>query len=156
MTSQSNETPPDDEIPMAATGLPPFDNRIVIESEDGGFIRFLTHPLDPRYIHEPQDDYLPGMLPPAEIELRHALNDLKFALLTAASFNAIGRRLMKKKYQSAQDRLNGIVRYLTQQLGSSPEHRAALRRILNTMPPTSSGYELLAQFLKHTVHRNRV
>ena len=133
-----------------ATQLPAFDNRIAIECEDGRFIRFLTHPLDRHYIEEPEDAYLPGMLPPAELEMRHALNDLKFALLQTASFNAIGRTLLKRRYRAAQTRLHQIITYITQHIRDSAEHRAALHRIVNAMPNDSSGRELLMQFFKAT------
>lgn len=129
-------------------GPPPFDNRLAIEMEDGTFIRFITDPLAYNYIHEPGQIYKPGMLPPSELELRHAVNDLKDALLYVASFNALGRALLKARYQSAQARLQHIVDYISAKVRSSPEHHAALRRILSTMPPETFGHKLLGQFLK--------
>jgi hypothetical protein len=128
---------------------PPFDNRITIEMDDGTFVRFITDPLAHAYIHEPNGLYRPGMLPPSELELRHAVNELKDALLYVSSFNAIGRTLLRGRYNFAQRRLQTIVDHIAHLVRSSHEHKAALRRIASTMPKGTFGHKLLSQFLQH-------
>jgi hypothetical protein len=135
-------------IVESAKNQPPFDNRVHMADEDGNAVRFVTDPLDERYIEPPGDNIPQGMLPPEEFQVRAALAEMKFFtdnLIELGIFGWIFRRSeFRRRHQIASEKQQA----LRQLVACSREHRAALRRIVNAMPERNGGREALADYLK--------
>lgn len=122
------------------------DNNEVISNAVGNPIRFLTDPLAEKYITPPGDWVSEGMLPHQEFEVRHALVEMKVATEQIASIGFFERLLKSSSYRQAYEMAQDKQRTLMLLVNSSPEHKAAIRRIVSEMPSGNGGREALAAY----------
>lgn len=126
----------------------PFDNTRVVRDEGGCDVRYLTDPLAETYLEPPGAWISEGMLPPEDLEVRRALAEVKLLADHARSFGLLSRLFGSDKYREARAAAVERQETLLRLVNSSREHKAAIRRIVNAMPPDNGGREALAGYTK--------
>ncbi|KXS54107.1 MAG: hypothetical protein AWU57_1498 [Marinobacter sp. T13-3] len=126
----------------------PFDQSKTLHDESGAPIKFVQSPTDEHYLHAP-GSYIPdGMLPPEDHQVREALMEMKLFTEKALAFSFISRLFrtanFKKAESLAREKQSGLMRLVN----SSLEHKAAIRRIVNSMPDGNGGREALLRYTK--------
>jgi hypothetical protein len=125
-----------------------FDPTATVFDEHGRTVRYVDTPLDQEYRVNPPDLVSEGMLPPEDFEMRRAVAEMKLATEYCLRVGPWQRLIGTAKARGAKAlalKKQGDLRLLVQK---SPEHRAALQRIIRSMPKYSGGPEALASYLK--------
>lgn len=112
------------------------------------YSKYLNVPLDEHYLIEPGEMVEEGAIPDEELEVRKQLAALKFCEDRLRNCGLFGRLFNSKEYsrynhitKTANDNLMALV-------NKTPQHKAAIRRIVNSMPENNGGREFLKHFLK--------
>lgn len=124
-----------------AKNKPPFDPTVTTNDGTGRRIRYINTPLDQVYLTPPPDAVPLGMLPPEEYEIQTALVELKFFTERVISFGFFGRLFNRSAYSKALEIARKKQSVLRQLVKRSPEHKAALQRIVSAMPTDNGGRE---------------
>lgn len=132
---------------MEEMEYPPFDNTVTMSDDAGNPVRFLTDPLQEHYIVPPGDLFEDGMLPPEDLEVRRATIAMKLCTERLACLGVWTRLFRRAEYQEAYDMAAEAQRRLRKLVNSTPAHKAAIRRIVNAMPPGNGGREALASYI---------
>lgn len=110
---------------------PPFDPVECLYDDAHNPIRFLNTPLDEKYL-EPPGDFCPaGMLPPQDLEVRNAGAAMKLATERFIKLGILDRFFNRAEYLARKDLAIRTQATLRTLVNSSPEHKAALRRIVH-------------------------
>ena len=126
----------------------PFDNSKTVSDDAGNPVRYLVDPLDEVYIEPPDAWVSEGMLPPQDFEVREALMELKLTTDRVHSFGFIARLTKSTAYRNAIQVARAKADALGELVNRSREHKAAIRRIVNSMPQNNGGREMLAAYIK--------
>lgn len=113
------------------------------------FSDYVHHPLDETYRVVPEEDALPRQaLPEAEWDVRNAVAAMKL-LSNEVYGHSFWQRLTRTEgARTAMEKLNWIQQKLMDLVNSSPEHKAAIRRIVNAMPKEKGGPAALAAYIR--------
>lgn len=133
------------------TQFPLFDPTRCMRDNDGREVRFVHDPLDRTYLENPSDLIPAGMLPPEDMEVREAATALALIKLEAGYMGVFARlfthpselREKRRRIADAEDRLRRVAT-------RSPEHQAAVCRIVDAMPPNAN----MRQALENLVTNN--
>ena len=126
----------------------PFDNTKALSDDAGNPVLFLVDPLAEAYIEPPEAWVSEGMLPPQDLEVREALMELKLATGRVHTFGIVARMMKSPNYRQALQAAQSKADALGELVSRSREHKAAIRRIVNAMPPNNGGREALSAFIK--------
>lgn len=121
----------------------PFDNTRTVRDESGNYVRYLIDPLAETYLVPPGAAVCDGMLPPEEFEVRRALLEMKLLTEHVRAFSWLSRIFGSVAYREARDAAAESQKALLCLVNSTHEHKAAIRRIVNAMPPNNGGRESL-------------
>jgi hypothetical protein len=127
--------------------MKPFDVTQHVKDDAGNPVWFMNNPLDERYVERPGKHVLDGMLPPEEFEVRKALLEMKFFTDQLGEYGFLARILRRPAYQRAEKIAIEKQEHLRKIANSTPEHKAAIRRIVNDMPKSNGGREALASYI---------
>ena len=125
----------------------PFDASQHMRDEAGKPVCFINDPLDEQYVAFPGNSAPEGMLPPEEFEVRRALAEMKIFTERFAEFGFLKKIFDKTTYQQAKQVAIEKQETLRRLVNSSPEHKAAIRRIVSAMPKGNGGREALASYI---------
>ncbi len=137
-----------DPIVQAAKRAVPFDNTLTFSDEKGSPGRYITDPLQERYLVPPGDWVQAGMLPPEEFEVRAALVEAKIFTERVMSFGFFSLVFGTAKYRQAYEVAREKQRTLMELVNSSPAHKAAARRIVNDLLPSNGLRDALQSYIK--------
>lgn len=113
------------------------------------FSDYVHHPLDETYRVVPEEDALPrAALPEAEWEVRRAVAGMKLLTNEVYGYSFWQRLTKTEGARTAMERLNWIQQKVMELVNSSPEHKAAIRRIVNAMPKEKGGPAALADYIR--------
>ncbi len=95
--------------------------------------RLINHPLDEVYMVSPGDIVLDGMLPRSEHQVKAAMLELIYCKNRLAEFGFFRTLFDRAGYKNVQALALDKQRVLRELLNSTPEHKAAFRRIVSDM-----------------------
>lgn len=125
----------------------PFDSRAYILDEAGQPVRFILDPLDEVYTVVPRETVPAGMLPEADFDVRAALADIATAEVEVLSLGLFATFARLPSYRKLQAVVRAKQDALAALVASSPEHKAAMRRIVNTLGEQSKSRKELARYI---------
>lgn len=132
----------------AAQPNTPFDSRAYYLDDAGRTVQFVAHPLDQTYLTVPGPGVPAGMLPPQDLEIRAALGDLAMAEVEVLSLGLIATYARLPSYRKAQAVVKAHQDALAALVASSPEHQAAMRRIVESLERGSKDRAELERYVK--------
>jgi hypothetical protein len=94
---------------------------------------YVLHSLAETYLKEPEEWVEAGALPPQEMELRKVMASLRIAKGHLDAFDVVTKFLDGKGYKETRRVFERQCETLRLLVKASPEHRAALKRILSVM-----------------------
>lgn len=112
------------------------------------YSKYLNNPLDERYLIEPGEYVEEGAIPDEELEVRKQLAALKLCeerLRKCGFFWCLFNSEENKGYLHIAKTVNDNLMKL---VNRTPQHKAAIRRIVNSMPENNGGRESLKDFIK--------
>ncbi|HAO9775438.1 TPA: hypothetical protein IRP15_004879 [Escherichia coli O25b:H4-ST131] len=105
------------------------------------YSQYLRDPLDEEYLIIPGDEVEAGSLPPKEIELRSKLGALKWLYLEAGNLGVFSYLFKTKAYLAWEAKYNMEKKLAKDLIYSSRQHRAAYRRLVNSIPKDTKDFD---------------
>lgn len=118
------------------------------ENREATFSRYLQTKLDTQYLETPGDCVAEGEIPEEEMEVRRYLAGFKMASDKVNSFGFLSRLFKSEEYRAYKEMFDIMSNKLLELVNRTPEHKAALHRIVNTMPENNGGRQALEEYLK--------
>ncbi|HDP7352175.1 hypothetical protein [Escherichia coli] len=112
------------------------------------YSKYLNDPLDENYLIEPGEMVEEGTIPEEELEVRKQLAALKFCEDRLRNCGFFWRLFHSKEYSRYHHITKTVNDNLMALVNKTPQHKAAIRRIVNSMPENNGGREYLYHFLK--------
>ncbi|HBJ6256008.1 hypothetical protein JVB16_21470 [Enterobacter hormaechei] len=112
------------------------------------YSKYLNDPLDERYLLEPEEYVEKGAIPDEELEVRKQLVALKLCEDRLRKCSFFWRLFNSEEYKGYLHIAKTVNDNLMQLVNRTPQHKAAIRRIVNSMPESNGGREALKDFLK--------
>ncbi|EAM5005941.1 hypothetical protein EIM70_22650 [Salmonella enterica] len=118
------------------------------KNPEAAFSRFLLTELDTQYLEIPGDWVEEGEIPEEEMEVRRYLAGFKMASDKVNSFGCLSRLFKSEEYRAYKEMFDIMSNKLLELVNKTPEHKAALHRIVNAMPENNGGRQALEKYLK--------
>lgn len=112
------------------------------------YSKYLNDPLDERYLIEPGEYVEEGTIPDEELEVRKQLATLKLCEERLRKCGFFWRLFNSEEYRGYLHITKTVNDNLMALVNRTPQHKAAIRRIVNSMPESNGGREALKDFLK--------
>lgn len=112
------------------------------------YSKYLNDPLDEHYRLEPGEYVEEGAIPDEKLEVRKQLAALKLCEERLRKCGFFWRLFNSEEYKGYLHIAKTVNDNLMQLVNRTPQHKAAIRRIVNSMPESNGGREALQDFLK--------
>ncbi|HBY4457303.1 TPA: hypothetical protein MIU32_22270 [Klebsiella pneumoniae] len=112
------------------------------------YSKYLNNPLDERYLIEPGEYVEEGAIPHEELEVSKQLAALKLCEDRLRKCGFFWRLFNSEEYKGYLHIAKTVNDNLMRLVNRTPQHKAAIRRIVNSMPENNGGRESLKDFLK--------
>ncbi|EQO56150.1 hypothetical protein G718_04971 [Escherichia coli HVH 43 (4-2173468)] len=112
------------------------------------YSEYLNDPLDEHYQIEPGEWVEEGAIPDEELEVRKQLAALKLCEERLRKCGFFWRLFNSEEYKGYLHIAKTVNDNLMKLVNRTPQHKAAIRRIVNSMPESNGGRESLKDFLK--------
>lgn len=107
------------------------------------YSKYLNNPLDEEYLVIPGEFVEEGAIPPEEMDVLRALVAMKVSTGKAGQYGIVARLFRTDDFRKSLAAAVTSQKELMELVNRTPLHKAAIRRIVNAMPPGNGGREAI-------------